>query len=344
MTDVVTDLNTDMAETAAGYRALRQGTALVDYTGAGLLNVSGSGAAEFLGRTSTRSVDFLLEGQVSSALMLAGNGTIIAEVVIYCLGAEYLVEIWPQQAATGRAHLLAAAGQNADVKVEDLSAAYVILGIEGPESFRIAEHFLSFPIASMAFRSFAVPDSSTDLALARIGVTGEYGYKFIVPAADAPKRRQDLKERGALPVGRNALNVCRMETRFANIEAEGGNASVTPFDIGVQWMVDFQHEFNGREALLELWRGAPEKSPVCWHAEDGPHTVPAHGAVLTLDGTAVGVVSHAEFSPSLGRVIGTAQVNTSVASPGLRLDIDGTTVHTISAPFLVATSFGIPLE
>ena len=52
------------------YRVLRGGTGLIDYEGLGLFRVSGAGAGRFLGDVSTRSVDFLLEGQIATALAL----------------------------------------------------------------------------------------------------------------------------------------------------------------------------------------------------------------------------------------------------------------------------------
>ncbi len=80
------------------YQALRGGTGLVDYEAAGLYTVAGPGAAAFLGHVATRAVDFLLDGQISSALLLREDGTVVAEVLVHCRGEDYLVEVWPAQA------------------------------------------------------------------------------------------------------------------------------------------------------------------------------------------------------------------------------------------------------
>jgi aminomethyltransferase len=335
-------------DTAEEYRALRGGAGLVDYEGAGLIEVSGPNAAAFLGDVSSRNVDFLLEGQISAALVLDEDGAILTEVLIYCRGTDYLVEIWPAQAQRARTHILAAAASFDGAEAQDVSDAYRVIGIEGPESPKIASGFLPFPISSMAYRSFvsAEWDGGGPLQLSRTGVSGEYGYKFQVPAGSADALRAGLVDAGATEVGLDAVDVCRMEMRFPNLERESAGEQITPFDIGLQWMVDFQHDFAGKDSLLERWKDGPQRLPVCFVAAEGLSTPPASGTPLSVEGTRIGAVAHAVYSPSLDRVIGTARVEPSVASSGVDYALgDGAhPVSTISAPFLVATSFGVPLE
>jgi aminomethyltransferase len=331
------------------YRALRGSCGLLDHEGTGLVMVSGPEAAAFLGRVSTRTVDFLLEGQSSSALLLTDAGAVLAEVLIHCRSGSYLMEIWPAQAPQARAHLAAVAGNFPGVTVDDVTEAYAVFGLEGPDAFRIAGGYLPFPISSMAYRSFVTASwgDGVPLLVSRTGVTGEYGYKLQVPAEHADALRTELLAAGAVACGLDAVDICRMEMRFVNLEGEGGTA-LTPFHFGLQWMVDFDHEFIGREALLALWESGMDTLPVCWVAEteSGTDIPPSSGLTLTVGGTPVGQIAHAVHSPSLGRLIGTARVNQAVAGSGLSYELGttGRTVRTVSAPFLVATSFGIPLE
>jgi aminomethyltransferase len=332
------------------YRALRGSCGLLDHEGTGLVVVSGPEAAAFLGRVSTRTVDFLLEGQSSSALLLTESGAVLAEVLIHCRGGSYLVEIWPAQAPPARAHLAAVAENFPGVTVDDLTESSAVVGLEGPDSFRIAGGYLPFPISSMAYRSFVTTSwgDGVPLLVSRTGVTGEYGYKLQIPAEHAEALRAELLAAGAVACGLDAVDICRMEMRFVNLEGEGADDALTPFHFGLQWMVDFDHEFIGRQALLALWESGMDILPVCWVAESeaGPDLPPSSGLPLTVGGTPIGRIAHAVHSPSLGRVIGTARVDRAVAGSGLSYELGSTgrTVRTVSAPFLVATSFGIPLE
>ncbi|WJV51030.1 glycine cleavage T C-terminal barrel domain-containing protein [Streptomyces flavofungini] len=339
-------MTTHRTTTDKEYAALRQGAGLVDYDGAGLLTVTGPEATAFLGRVGTRGVDFLLEGQSTSSLLLREDGTIVAEALIHCRGTDYLLEIWPDQAPAATAHLLAAADGRTGVTVEDIGTRFTVLGIEGPTSFKIAQQYLDFPIASLSYRSCtAVTWAQTPVMLSRTGVTGEYGYKFLVPADQAASLRAELIARGAVECGREALDICRMEVRFANHESEHTGGPVTPYDIGLQWMLDPDLDHTGRKALDGRRRHA-HRSPVCWIAGPGLEAAPARGTAVAVEDAAVGTVTHCVWSPRLGRFIGTAAVDQGVAASGqdFHLEGSGAAVRTVSAPFLTATSLGVPLD
>jgi aminomethyltransferase len=328
--------------TVEDYGVLRGATGLIDYPGVALLTVAGPQAAAFLGRVCTRGVDFLLEGQISSILLLADDGTVTAEALIHCRGTEYLVQVWPDQAAAARELFTAAAAEDPDITVTDAGGELATLGIEGPEAFKIIQKFLDFPVASMAYRSFAtVEHGGTPLLISRTGVTGEYGYTLHVGVESAAGLRAELIALGAKEVGRAAVDVCRMETRFVNLEKEAGGAALTPFELGLQWMVDANQEFTGKAALFERWAAGTSRLPVCFETTGD---IPAPGTPITAGEAEVGAVAYAVFSPTLEKVVGVARVDRVVAASGLDLTVGGATAHTTSAPFLVATSFGIPLD
>jgi aminomethyltransferase len=331
------------------YQALRGGTGLVDYDGVGLFSVSGAGAMAFLGHAATRRADFLLEGQIATALLLRDNGTVLAEILVHCRGQEYLVEVWPAQAKAAGEQLSAAAKGHDGVTVEDIADRWRVYGVEGPESFKAAQKFLDFPVSSMAYRSFVQTEhEGVELLISRTGVTGEYGFKLHVPAEHADKLREELIGLGAREVGLDAVDICRMEMRFANLEREAAGDDVTPFDVGLQWMVDMDQDFVGAQALRDQWcddaAREARRVPVCWQGEEGARDVPGAGAEVSVSDGAVGEVAHAVYSPKLDRVIGMARMDRPVAASGLEFTIGDATVHTVSAPFLVATSFSVPME
>src|SRR5829696_1930475 len=78
-TEGLISMKTEYTDTASEYQAVRGAIGLVDYDGVGLVRVSGDDATGFLGSVATRPVDFLLEGQISSALVLTEGGTVLSE-------------------------------------------------------------------------------------------------------------------------------------------------------------------------------------------------------------------------------------------------------------------------
>ncbi|MEU5432024.1 glycine cleavage T C-terminal barrel domain-containing protein [Streptomyces sp. NPDC020719] len=321
------------------YTVLREATGLLDYADIGLVRVSGAGATDFLGQVATRSVEFLLEGQSMPALLLREDGTLISEVLVHCHATHYLVEIWPAQAEEATEHLLAHGSRSPDATVEDVRAGYDVLAVEGPASFRIAQKYLPFPVASMGYRSFvSVEHEGRPVVVSRSGVTGEYGYKFFAPAGAGQALRAELLSLGAVECGKEAVDICRMEVRFASVEHEAPGERATAFDLGLQWMIEPGKEPAGAS-------GQPRR-PVCWVADEQLTEPPAPGTELTVSDATVGAVTHAVFSPRLGRIIGTGQVEAEVAASGQEFALApaDSPVRTVSAPFLTATSLDIALD
>jgi aminomethyltransferase len=328
------------------YHVIRENCGLVDYAGAGVFQVTGSDATEFLSRICSRNMDFLLEGQILPALLITDDGYLAAEVLVHCESRGFRVEAWPDSAAVVRERLTSAAADEPGVTVDDLSAATRVLALEGPRSPAIAQTMLSFRISSMAYPSFVAEMwEGVPLLISRTGVSGEYGFKFHVSSRSADLLADKLQAQGAVPVGRAALDICRMEMRFANLEREVGDRQETPFSVGLQWMVDFGHDFRGKEALLRNRAASTQESLVCWRA-NGEIEVPEPGTPLLASGTPIGRVRYALFSPGLDRVIGVADLEADIAVSGLTLALgaDEAPVHTVSSPFVVATSLGVKIE
>jgi aminomethyltransferase len=339
----------EYSNTQAEHEVIRSACGLVDYRGLGLFKVTGRDDQAYVGGVITRNVDFLLEGQSSSALLLRQDGTVLAEVLVYRTEDAFLLEVPSTQAARAWTHLHTQADNYDELFIADVSDDFVAYGLEGPRSFRVIQGLLPFPVSSMSYMSFVpveVPGSAdSTMLVSRTGVTGEYGYKLHVPVEHAAAVQDQLVAAGADPVGLAALRVARMEARFADLDTEVGAEKLTPFDLGIQWMVSFDdHEFVGRDRLLDYWQSDPAIRPVCWRADGA--VVPEPGADVYIDGEPVGVVGFAVHSPRLDAVIGTARLESSVAAVGVELQVGSGRVPglTTSAPFLVPTSFGVTLE
>lgn len=330
------------------YTALRNGCGLIEYQGIGLFRVSGPGAVGFLSWFTTRDVEFLLEEQISVALVLDEAGRVVSEVLVHCLGTDFLVEVWPAQRARTWTELRAAAGGRDGVSITDVSDASRVFGIEGPASFRIAQKFLPFPISSLTYRGFTtVGWNGHDVLLSRTGVTGEYGYKLHITAAASAELGEELRGLGAVPTGLDALNACRAEMRFANLEDESGGDPCYPFEVGLQWMVDLHHEFRGKQGLLGRIDMGFGQRQVCWVADQALIEPPRRDTALVIGGQTVGHVTHALRSPGLECVIGTARLGGEVAAAGLELSLSGPSaagVRTVSAPYLLPSSFDVKPE
>lgn len=342
MSTTMSPVATITSETVNGYQGIRAGAALIDYTAAGLFRLSGRDSRDVITALTTRGVDFLLVGQSQQALILAQDGTIISDVMVHGLEDGYLLQVWPDQAEQA-GNRLESAVVGRDATLSDVSNEFNLIGVEGPTSYRLVDGMVDFAISSVNFQTWVDGCfNGHSLMISRTGVTGEFGYLIMAPAGIGDAIISELIQNGATWADRTSVDICRMEMRFPNLEVELSHGAATPFDLGLQWLVDFDQEFTGKEAVLaaeELTR-----RPVCWSAPSGSTTAPPPGAPVSVSDAAIGSVGHALYSPGLDRVIGTALVDAECAGVGLCYRIDDTEVTTVSAPFLVATSFSTTMD
>lgn len=321
--------------TSAGYAAIRTAIGLLDID-LRYIEVTGPGDLELLDAQISRSVGFLLEGQILAALLLTDDGLILSECAVYRQSNGYLIEL-PGSTVDAVVDRLSVG--RASVRRRDDLRSY---GLEGPYAWQLAGPLIDFPISSMAYQSSA--DGIWEgraVTVARTGVTGEYGYRVVVPAEDGVEFRTWAVEAGAVQADDDDIAACRCEMRFPLVGMGSALAEYSPFELGIQWMIDFEHGFEGRQALLERERTS---NPICWAGGSDLTAPPKPGSILTIDGQEVGRITEARFSPRLEQTIGTAVVGRDVAASGVDYDCEGGSVIALSGPFMVTDSFEVPIE
>ena len=95
-----------------------------------------------------------------------------------------------------------------------------------------------------------------------------------------------------------------------------------PFGAAMPWIVklDKEQDFIGKWALERFAEEPPETALVGFRVANGH--VPTEGAVvMPLDGSPMGQVTSARYSPQLGGVIGMAWVPAALAKDGERVTI-----------------------
>ena len=109
--------------------------------------------------------------------------------------------------------------------------------------------------------------------------------------------------------------------------------ATTPIEAGLGWVVAWDHEFVGREALVAI-QDQPPSRLVAFTTEG--RAIPRHGYGVRTD-TGTGEVTSGNFSPTLGHGIGLAYVAPPPASgEGLTVEIRGKDVKgtIVELPFL----------
>jgi aminomethyltransferase len=326
---------------AAESAALRNGAGLIDTSFGGPVHVSGADALSLLQSCLTRDIEFLIPDRAQSSLILRPDGTIVDMVTVIAGEEDYTVLTGPGQAAEVEAALRAAA-PGFDVQVGNLAAGTAVFSVEGARSWKAVADVLGDEYVSLGYENvLAVEIDGRECLLARIGVTGEYGYTFILAGDIAAHLWEQIASAGAVPVGHQARETAMLEVRQPIVHREVKPAD-TVVSAGLNWLVDLgKEEFIGRASVAAAAAAPSPGGPVGFMVSSG--TVQA-GDGLHVGAEAVGEVMYVTESPSLGASIGLARVTREWQAAGLEFATDGAAVRTLAPPYFVPTSWSTAID
>jgi aminomethyltransferase len=136
--------------------------------------------------------------------------------------------------------------------------------------------------------------------LAGTGYTGERGGEIVTDSLTAATLVEMLGEAGAVPCGLAARDTLRLEAGLL-LAGQDFDPTTNPLEAGLDWAVNVDHEFVGRNTWLALKDSDPEKKLVAFRLAG--RKIPRHGYRLRTKGS-TGEVTSGNFSPTLGDGIG----------------------------------------
>lgn len=313
----------DLAGMTPGYRALREGAALIDLSARGKIRVTGEDRVRWLHAMTTNHIAQLEPGKGCYAFFLNAQGRILADANILCLADHFLLDTEPETRERLYAHLDKYIIAD-DVTLEDVTREWAAIGLEGPQAGRL-----------LASLGAPLPAGSHQTApwgawlVARLSASGAEGYWVLAPAAERQAVVERLREAGAVEADRADVHVVRLEharprygedltERFIANEAQVLRAM--HFDKGC---------YLGQE-IVERARSRGHLHRLLVPLRIETTQAPLPGAELTAEGKSAGEVTSADFSPGLGCVVALGYVRDAYARPGAQLICDGA-VATVTA-------------
>lgn len=199
---------------AAEYAALRTGAVLADRSYRMRTRLEGPKAAELVTGLVTNDVLGLAPGQGQYAAALTAKGKIVADVRIYALENELLIDV-PPRAATGWWDMIRKFVNPRVAKYRDDSAATGALGVFGvaaPGVVSSATGADAAELDELPAHHFVHADIEEGTALiARSPVLGHEGYEIYAAVAAIPGLRSRLLASGATAMGLEAWEIARVE-------------------------------------------------------------------------------------------------------------------------------------
>jgi aminomethyltransferase len=208
-----------------------------------------------------------------------------------------------------------------ELLIEEIDAA--LLALQGPAAERVLATLDRDAVRPVFMQACALALDGATCFATRSGYTGEDGYEISVPL-DAALRvaRRLLADPAVQPVGLGARDTLRLE---AGLPLHGNDISpsISPIEAGLAFAIARSRRAGGAKAggfpgaarvLAELANGAPRQLIGLTSGEGIP--VRAHAAVVDSADRVVGEVTSGTISPTLGKAVMLALVETEALAAG----------------------------
>ena len=241
--------------------AARGSLAIMDASTLGKIEVQGPDALTFLERIYTHNIAALKVGRCAYGVMLGEDGMVMDDGVMARLGDHHF---YLTTTTGGAARVLGWLEQWSQTEWPDLQVyltsvteRWSTIVLAGPDSRKLLQGMESDMEFSRADFPFMAVRSGSLAGFAvrvfRVSFSGELAFEINVESDFAPSLWQTLMEAGEqygiTPYGTETMHVLRAEKGFV-IVGQDTDGSVSPLDLGMQWLLSKDKDYLGRRSLV----------------------------------------------------------------------------------------------
>ena len=300
----------------AEQKAARENVVLFDYSMLGKLMVEGPDAEAFLQRVCTNDMAMPVGG-VAYSLMLNERGGIESDVTVarHSL-SSFMVMSGISHTRRDRDHLRRLVGDSEDVRLRDVTTAYAVLAVAGPNSPRLLGAVMDTDMSDDAFPPYCLRHAHIGHApvfAQRLSFTGETGWEiFVTP--DFAEHVLDTVLAAGEPLGLRlaggeALDALRIEKGFLHWGADMAYTEA-PHQMGLDFICkpDKDRPFIGQDACLA--RRAEQRGPyLCSVRLADSDAILHHNEPVLQDEQIIGFVTSGAFCAAQNAAVGLCLVS-----------------------------------
>lgn len=303
--------------------AVRSSCGLFDVSHMGEIEVWGPDAWDFVQKVTTNDIERAVDGQCQYTLLCYPDGGVVDDTIVYRFNDERFL-FCVNASNTDKAYEWLVTQKAEDVTIENVSANYAQIALQGPKSVDALRGLLDIDpseIKHFHFHIGVVADS--EAIISRTGYTGEDGFEIYIDPTDAPAVWNAIMESGKnygiLPIGLGARDTLRLEMGYP-LYGHELSKEITPIEAGLKKYVRFDKvEFIGMDVLKKQAEGGTAKTLVAFRMKDPG--IPRADYEIYSGGKKAGWVSSGTSSPSLKTGIGMGFVETTKKAPLLEIMI-----------------------
>jgi|TARA_B110000116_G_scaffold4527_1_gene3972 aminomethyltransferase len=307
------------------HKSVREAAGIFDVSHMGQIFVKGSDAVKFLSYVTTWNMERQKNGDCRYCHILNENGHIIDDTIVYTISnSEYLLVPNASKISEIMDWLLSNS-KDFNVIIEDLSDSYFCLALQGPEAPRLLGQHLNTSVNSFQLEKL------NEVIVSGTGYTGEKGCELIGPLDQIELHWEALVDMGAIPIGLGARDTLRLEKGYL-LSGQDFKGSETTLETNYAWVIDWDHEFIGREALVsQKQEEYPKLSGIL--LEDRGVLRP--GCSIYYNNNKISELTSGSLSPTLRKGIGLSYVDLDVGSE-ITIEVRGKHLNgrVVRTPFL----------
>ncbi len=304
------------AGVVAEHMAVRQSAGVFDVSHLGRFRVDGPGATDLVRRQLCNDITRVGPGRAQYTMALNDAGGVEDDIIVWRLDED---SCWVLPNGANFDEIVARFADDAPAGtiVEAVRDQTVLLAVQGPQATGLVERVLG--VMPGRFRVVTGDYQGSPFWAAGTGYTGERGCEIAVPVTTAEVLFAAVLDAGAEPCGLAARDTLRLEMGYP-LWGQDLDESTTPLEAGLDWVVDWDHEFIGRDALVTQRESGVERSLIGFRLEG--RRIPRIGYPVRSGG-ATGTVASGNFSPVLGCGIGLAYVAPLPPGDAVEVEVRG---------------------
>jgi len=301
-------------------QAAHEEAAIFDQSTFGKIDVIGKDASSFLNRVCANQMNRPIGKTIYTALLneRAGFESDLTAVRI----SDNFYRLYTGTTAIKRdlAWLTRHIKIGEDIRLEDVTDTYAVIGLMGPQAEAVALSIGSCALNEIAYFSSAEVELAGHIVRgARLSYVGEAGWEITCRSEHSRDIYNAISAVGVRSAGLWAQTSMRIEKRFLAYGYEL-DTDISPAEVGLNFAVDINKEFIGKNALQEKLEAGAENRIISIVLDDN-EGVPLGNEPVLYDGKIVGKTTSATFGFRINAPIAIADI----LVPECR--IDGTSVE-----------------
>ena len=315
-------------DAVAEHRAFRETAGVIDLSFRGRMCLTGADRVRLLHGQVTNDVLKLKTGEGCYAAFVSNKGRLEADVNIYALAHELLLDLEPGLTPTLTQRLEHYVVAD-DVQIVDAAPYYGLLSVQGPSAANVIAQLgldVALPVAPLQFAHQADPTLG-DLYFTVHARTGFAGFDCFIPTAALGVVFDKLvfaaKQVGGRAGGFDALELARFEAGIPRFGMDMDATNLPPETGQDARAISYAKGcYIGQEVIARIRTyGQVAKALRGLRLADDLATLPVKGDRLVKDGKDVGLITSAKRSPTFGGVLALGYVRREANGIGTELTL-----------------------